>query len=148
MVNHGAQFAGEIDAQDIAIIARGQIGVGGGPGLKFNDVFLFGTGALNFSGNVEWGRAEDFCDSGRFNTYLFSYDSVSLRWVAIWTSQAVRSRLPLISSWPSKSRKRFRSQAPDPSGGWRAKAGNGGVKCRFLLPGTCEPRLPRLGDRA
>lgn len=78
MVNHGAQFAGEIDAQDIAIIARGQIGVGGGPGLKFNDVFLFGTGALNFSGDVEWGRAEDFCDSGRFNTYLFSYDSVSL----------------------------------------------------------------------
>ena len=78
VVNHGVQFAGEIDAQNIAIIARGQIGVGGGPGLKFNDVFFFGTGALNFSGTVEWGRQEDFCDTGRFNTYLFSYDSLSL----------------------------------------------------------------------
>ncbi len=78
LVNHGVQFAGGVDAHNVAIIANGQIGVGGGPALHFHDVYFFGAGDLNFSGDVMWGDQGTYCDSGRYNTYLFSKTSLSL----------------------------------------------------------------------
>ncbi len=78
MVNHGMQIAGGVDAQNLAIIARGQIGVGGGPSLVFDKVYIFGTGQLNFSGDIGYGDPETWCDAAVYDAYLFSTDSISL----------------------------------------------------------------------
>ncbi|SFI78939.1 Putative Tad-like Flp pilus-assembly [Albimonas pacifica] len=78
MVNHGMQLAGGVDAQNVAIIARGQIGVGGGPSLQFDKVFFFGSGMLNFSGDIGYGDPETWCEAGVYDAYLFSTDSISL----------------------------------------------------------------------
>ena len=63
MVNHGMQMAGKVDGQNIAVIAKGQIGMGGGPRLHFNDVFFFGEGQLNFSGSASYGEPDHYCGS-------------------------------------------------------------------------------------
>ena len=77
LVNHGVQFTGGVDAQNVAMIVNGQIGVGGGQGLNFKDVFFFGSGQLNLSGNIAWGD-EDYCEEGYYNTYLFSKQRLSM----------------------------------------------------------------------
>lgn len=78
LVNHGMQMAGNVQLRNAMVLARGQIGIGGGPSLQFSDVVLFGTGQLNFSGNVMWGRPADYCDEGRYGVYILSLDRVSL----------------------------------------------------------------------
>ena len=78
VVNHGMAIAGGVSATNVAIIARGQIGTGGGAALNFRDVYFFAEGALNFSDDVVWGDPSSFCDSGKFNTYLFSETSLTL----------------------------------------------------------------------
>ncbi|SFI78851.1 pilus assembly protein TadG-related protein [Albimonas pacifica] len=78
MVNHGMQMAGKVDAQNIAVIAKGQIGMGGGPRLHFNDVFFFGEGQLNFSGSASYGEPDHYCDDGEFDVYMFSKERISL----------------------------------------------------------------------
>ncbi|MEC9431327.1 MAG: pilus assembly protein TadG-related protein [Pseudomonadota bacterium] len=78
VVNHGMQLAGKVDAQNIAIIAKGQIGMGGGPSLLFDKVLIFGEGDLNFSGSASYGEADHYCDDGEFDVYMFSKTRVSL----------------------------------------------------------------------
>ena len=78
LVDHGMQFAGGVDAENVAFIVNGQIGVGGGPGLKFDNVFFFGKGQLNFSGDVMWGTEGAYCENGEYSVYLFSEQSLSL----------------------------------------------------------------------
>jgi len=78
MVNHGMQMAGKVDAQNVAVIAKGQIGMGGGPRLHFNDVFFFGEGTLNFSGSASYGEPDHYCDDGEFDVYMFSKQRISL----------------------------------------------------------------------
>ncbi|MDF2235198.1 TadG family pilus assembly protein [Albimonas sp. CAU 1670] len=78
VVNHGMQMAGKVDAQNIAVIAKGQIGMGGGPRLYFNDVFFFGEGTLNFSGSASYGEPDHYCDDGQFDVYMFSKNRISL----------------------------------------------------------------------
>lgn len=78
VVNHGMQLAGGVEARNVAIIAKGQIGVGGGQSLHFHDVFMFGSGDLHLAGNIMWGDPGSFCDAGRFNSYLFSRTFLSL----------------------------------------------------------------------
>ena len=78
MVNHGMQLAGKVDAQNIAIIAKGQIGMGGGPKLVFDKVLIFGEGDLNFSGSASYGQEAHYCDDGEYDVYMFSKTKVSL----------------------------------------------------------------------
>ncbi|MAS42273.1 MAG: hypothetical protein CML43_03845 [Rhodobacteraceae bacterium] len=78
VVNHGMQLAGKVDAQNVAIIAKGQIGMGGGPSLLFDKVLIFGEGDLNFSGSASYGEEDHFCDDGEFDVYMFSKTRVSL----------------------------------------------------------------------
>ena len=78
LVNHGMQLAGGVDAQNVAVLARGQIGVGGGPALRFDKVFFFGTDSLNFSGNIGYGDPLNWCEAGVFDVYLFSMNRLSL----------------------------------------------------------------------
>ncbi len=78
MVNHGMQLAGGVDAQNVAIIANGQIGVGGGPSLLFDKVFIFGADTLNFSGDIGYGSPETWCEAGVYDAYLFSKTAISL----------------------------------------------------------------------
>ena len=78
MVNHGMQMAGKVDAQNVAVIAKGQIGMGGGPRLHFNDVFFFGEGTLNFSGSASYGEPDHYCDDGELDVYMFSKQRISL----------------------------------------------------------------------
>lgn len=78
LVDHGVQFAGGVDIQNVALIVDGQIGTGGGDGLKFDDVFFFATGQLNFSGDVMWGTEGSYCENGEYSVYLFSEQSLSL----------------------------------------------------------------------
>lgn len=78
LVNHGMQLAGGVDAQNVAIIAKGQIGVGGGPDLHFDKVYFFGEGALNLAGNISYGDPQTYCDDGKFDVYLFSKERIGL----------------------------------------------------------------------
>lgn len=78
MVNHGMQLAGKVDAQNVAIVAKGQIGMGGGPNLVFDKVLIFGEGDLNFSGSASYGEAEHYCDDLKYDVYMFSKTRVSL----------------------------------------------------------------------
>lgn len=78
VVNHGMQMAGRVDATNIAVIAKGQIGMGGGPTLHFDKVFFFGEGKLNFSGSAAYGQPDHYCDDGKFDVYMFSKDTISL----------------------------------------------------------------------
>ncbi|MEM7615982.1 MAG: hypothetical protein AAF245_13090, partial [Pseudomonadota bacterium] len=78
VVNHGLQFAPGVDASNIAMIANGPIGAGPGPATQFDRVFLYGTGALDFAGEVTWGNAGAYCGEGTFRAYLFSQSSLRL----------------------------------------------------------------------
>ena len=78
MVNHGMQLAGGVDARNVGLVVKGQIGMGGGPDVAFDKVLFFGEGALNFSGNAQYGEAEHYCDDGAFDVYLMSKDAISL----------------------------------------------------------------------
>ncbi|MGB3406930.1 MAG: pilus assembly protein TadG-related protein [Jannaschia sp.] len=77
LVSGGAQFSGNIDTHDVVIMTQGQLGVGGGNGLKFQDVFFFGTQDLNMSGDINWGPP-GWCAGTEFNSYLLSKTRVSL----------------------------------------------------------------------
>ncbi|MFQ1701244.1 Tad domain-containing protein [Loktanella agnita] len=73
----GVQFSGGVDIEDVAIVSQGNIGVGGGPKLFFDDIFFMGTN-LNFSGSVDWGDQADPCDDDAYNVYLFGTNQLSL----------------------------------------------------------------------
>ncbi|MEM8868949.1 MAG: pilus assembly protein TadG-related protein [Pseudomonadota bacterium] len=72
------QFSGSVDASKIALIANGQIQIGSGSGLQFDEIFMFGTGQLNFGGDVLWGDPTAFCGDGIYRAYLFSQASLFL----------------------------------------------------------------------
>ncbi|MEC9431328.1 MAG: TadG family pilus assembly protein [Pseudomonadota bacterium] len=78
MVNHGMQLAGGVSAANVGLVVKGQIGMGGGPGVTFDKVYFFGEGALNFSGDAAYGQAEHFCEDGEYDVYLMSKDAISL----------------------------------------------------------------------
>ncbi len=78
LVNHGMQIAGRVEAQNVAIIANGQIGVGGGPNLHFDKTYFFGADALNLAGNISYGDPVTYCDDGKFDVYLFSKTRIGL----------------------------------------------------------------------
>ncbi len=78
LVNHGMQLAGGVDAQNVALIANGQIGVGGGRALHFDKIYFFGAGALNLAGNISYGDPATYCDDGKFDVYLFSKERIGL----------------------------------------------------------------------
>ena len=78
VVNHGMQLAGKVDAQNVAIIAKGQIGMGGGPALTFDKVLIFGEGAVNFAGSASYGEEDHYCDDGEFDVYMFSKTKILL----------------------------------------------------------------------
>lgn len=77
VVNGGAQFAGGVDIDNIAIIAKQGIGTGGGHNLSFNNVFFMGT-QLNLAGNVSWGNRSDACADDEYGVYLFGTQSLSM----------------------------------------------------------------------
>lgn len=98
VVNHGMQLAGGVDAHNVAIIAKGQIGMGGGPALRFDKVLIFGEGMLNFSGDVSYGQENHFCDDGEFDVYLFSKDTISLGgWGGSSWTHAMMAAAPTFS---------------------------------------------------
>jgi hypothetical protein len=78
VVNHGMQLAGGVEAEDVAIIANGRIGVGGGRALAFEDVYFYANGQMNMAGNIAWGDEAHYCELGRFHAWLFSTDRLSL----------------------------------------------------------------------
>lgn len=73
----GVQFAGGVQQNNIAIISKGQIGVGGGPALAFDEVFFFGT-QLNLAGNINWGPRNGACQHDKYSVYVFGLDSLSM----------------------------------------------------------------------
>ncbi|WP_102109214.1 pilus assembly protein TadG-related protein [Oceaniglobus roseus] len=72
-----AQFAGNTDAQNVAIVVEDRLGIGGGNDLAFRNVFFFAGGTIQAAGDVDWGDPDTFCDTGFFNTYLLARDTVS-----------------------------------------------------------------------
>ena len=78
LVNHGMGISGDVQLQNAVILAKGQIGIGGGTNLNYRNVMLFGAGALNFSGDIMWGDPDTYCDDGKFGVYLFSLATASL----------------------------------------------------------------------
>lgn len=78
LVNHGMQIAGGVQAQNVAIIARGDIGVGGGANLHYTNDYFFSTGTINTGGDIYWGDAGSYCTSGAYSVYTFAYNTVSL----------------------------------------------------------------------
>lgn len=77
VVNGGAQFAGNVDASNVAFLVSGYLGIGGGDNMHFEDVFLFGN-QLNLAGNVSWGPREGACGLERYSVYLFGRQSLSM----------------------------------------------------------------------
>ena len=75
LVNHGMQIAGNVQAQKVGIIAKGQIGIGGGPNLHYTDDFFFATGMINSGGDIKWGDEGKYCETGRYSVYTFSVTS-------------------------------------------------------------------------
>ncbi|KMK65565.1 pilus assembly protein TadG-related protein [Puniceibacterium sp. IMCC21224] len=69
---------GNVDANDIAIIAASQITIGGGANLAFERSFFLAGSSFNASGSVRWGDPDHYCDTGTFNTYIFSLNYLSL----------------------------------------------------------------------
>ena len=70
------QFAGGVDIENAAFVSQGNIGSGGGPGLKFDDTYFIGTD-LNFSGSTTWGAPTDPCDVD-YGIYAFGTSSLTL----------------------------------------------------------------------
>ncbi len=75
VVNHGMQIAGNVQAQKVGILAKGQIGIGGGPNLHYTDDFFFATGMINSGGDIQWGDPGTYCETGRYSVYTFSVTS-------------------------------------------------------------------------
>lgn len=73
----GVQFAGGVKQNNVAIITKQGIGIGGGPGLAFDEVFFFGT-QLNLAGNIAWGPSTGECSDDNYSVYTFGLDSLSL----------------------------------------------------------------------
>lgn len=71
-------FAGNVDASRVAIVAQQSLIIGGGANLAFEDVFFLVGDTINAAGNIRWGKADSYCDSGRFNSYLFAGKRLSL----------------------------------------------------------------------
>lgn len=96
LVNHGAQFAGTVQANNVVILTRGQLSVGGGNGLAFHDVFFFADGPMNMPGDISWGDA-NWCDRGRFDTYLLATQSIGLGgWGGTAVTQGVVIAAPTV----------------------------------------------------
>ena len=77
VVDGRAQFAGDIDAQNVAFVVRNQLGAGGGIELNFRDFFAIGN-QLNVAGNIDWGDRDAVCQEKRCSVYLFGLDSLSM----------------------------------------------------------------------
>jgi hypothetical protein len=77
LADGGVQLTGGIEAKNVAIIAKGAIQTGGGPGLQFDHVYFFGKGRLNFAGNTTWGDADAYCADGIYRAYLLSESALS-----------------------------------------------------------------------
>ncbi len=71
-------FEGNVDADNIAIIANNMIQIGGGANLSFTNVYFFAGTQFNASGSVLWGDPATYCDSGSYNAYLFARTFMSL----------------------------------------------------------------------
>ncbi len=78
LVNHGMQISGGVQVQNAAIIARGDIGVGGGTNLHYTNDYFFSTGTINTGGSIYWGDTGNYCATGRYSVYAFAYNTVSL----------------------------------------------------------------------
>ena len=77
VVNGDVTFEPDTSFQNIAVIAKGSISVDSGT-ANFSNVFFFGEGDLNFSGETNWGDRNNYCDSGEYNSYLFSKNHLEL----------------------------------------------------------------------
>lgn len=69
-------LVGDLDLQDVAIVARGSIVSTGNAQLE--DVFFFAEGKIDFGGETQWGDKLNYCDTGAYNSYLLSKSYISL----------------------------------------------------------------------
>ncbi|WP_373353168.1 pilus assembly protein TadG-related protein [Pseudoroseicyclus sp. CXY001] len=77
VINGGAQFAGNVQAHNVAFIVNGQLGVGGGNDLHFEDFFVFAD-RIQLAGNITWGPRSAWCDADAFSVYLFGRSALSM----------------------------------------------------------------------
>lgn len=70
------QFSGGIDIENAAFISAQDLGVGGGSGLKFDDVYFIGS-QVNMAGSITWGDPTNPCDVD-YGVYIFGTTSLSL----------------------------------------------------------------------
>lgn len=77
VINGDASFPGLVDTSNVALVASGDIHVGGGYNLQFDKVFFFGRN-LRMSGGVTWGPRVDPCGRDDYSVYLFGTESLSL----------------------------------------------------------------------
>ena len=77
MVNHGVQLAGNVDAQNVAIIANGQLQVGGGSNMHFDSIYFFGRDSLQLASG-RYGYTSDWCQSGEFDVYMKTLGSLQI----------------------------------------------------------------------
>ncbi|MGL4311073.1 MAG: TadE/TadG family type IV pilus assembly protein [Paracoccaceae bacterium] len=69
---------GAVSAQDVAIIAQGEVEAYGDDRIAMNDVAIMARGRIGFSGKTSFGNAETYCDADRYNSYLLSQTAVTL----------------------------------------------------------------------
>ncbi|NDV00373.1 pilus assembly protein TadG-related protein [Pseudoroseicyclus tamaricis] len=77
VINGGAQFAGNVQAHNVAFLVNGRLGVGGGNDLHFENFFVFAE-TIGLAGNITWGPKSAWCDSDQFSVYLFGRRSLSM----------------------------------------------------------------------
>lgn len=77
VVNGSAQFAGDLDAQNVAFLVNGDFGTGGGWNLHFEDVYIIGKN-IGLAGNVTWGESGTQCKKDYFSVYLLGTESLSM----------------------------------------------------------------------
>jgi hypothetical protein len=78
LVDHGVQFTGGTEISNSAFIVNGKMGISGGNGIKFDNIFFFSRDSLNFTGNATLGDSEKLCGDGFYRVYLFSEDNLSI----------------------------------------------------------------------
>ncbi|MGZ9810551.1 pilus assembly protein TadG-related protein [Pseudoroseicyclus sp. H15] len=77
LINGSAQFAGNVQAHNVAFLVNGRLGVGGGNDLHFENFFVFAD-TIGLAGNITWGPKSAWCDSDEFSVYLFGRSSLSM----------------------------------------------------------------------
>ena len=80
VINGGVGINGPVNMKNVAIIASGDINVGGsgGVGPHFENVYWISKGQIGSSGSATWGNEDEYCDTGEYNTYLLSTQALSL----------------------------------------------------------------------